>query len=149
MSDPAPSKQLVVQKVYVKDASLEVPLAPQVFTRQWQPQLDVQVTSGLLGMNADQHQVLLTLTVTAKLEQDVAFLVEVQQAGVFMLRGYADEHERNRALGAECLSILFPFARETVADLVQRGGFPQLLLQPVDFGALYDEHQRKSGAAEH
>jgi preprotein translocase subunit SecB len=149
MSDPAPTKQLIVQKVYVKDASLEVPLAPQVFTRQWQPQLDVQVTSGLLGMNADQHQVLLTLTVTAKLEQDVAFLVEVQQAGVFMLRGYADEQERNRALGAECLSILFPFARETVADLVQRGGFPQLLLQPVDFGALYDEHQRKSGAAEH
>jgi preprotein translocase subunit SecB len=149
MSDPAPTKQLIVQKVYVKDASLEVPLAPQVFTRQWQPQLDVQVTSGLLGMNAEQHQVLLTLTVTAKLEQDVAFLVEVQQAGVFMLRGYADEQERNRALGAECLSILFPFARETVADLVQRGGFPQLLLQPVDFGALYDEHQRKSGAAEH
>jgi preprotein translocase subunit SecB len=149
MSDPAPTKQLIVQKVYVKDASLEVPLAPQVFTRQWQPQLDVQVTSGLLGMNAEQHQVLLTLTVTARLEQDIAFLVEVQQAGIFLLRGYTDEHERNRALGAECLSILFPFAREAVADLVQRGGFPQLLLQPVDFGALYDEHQRKSGAAEH
>jgi preprotein translocase subunit SecB len=149
MSDPAPSKQLVVQKVYVKDASLEVPLAPQVFTRQWQPQLDVQVTSGMVGMNADQHQVLLTLTVTAKLEQDVAFLVEVQQAGVFLLRGFTDENERKRALGADCLSILFPFARETVADLVQRGGFPQLLLQPVDFGALYDEHLRKSGAAAH
>jgi preprotein translocase subunit SecB len=149
MSDPAPSRQLVVQKIYVKDASLEVPLAPQVFTRQWQPQLDVQVTSGLMGINADQHQVLLTLTVTAKLEQDVAFLVEVQQAGIFLLRGFTDEDERKRALGAECLSILFPFARETVADLVQRGGFPQLLLQPVDFGALYDEHQRKSGAAEH
>lgn len=149
MSDPAPSKQLVVQKVYVKDASLEVPLAPQVFTRQWQPQLDVQVTSGLLGMNAEQHQVLLTVTVTAKLEQDVAFLVEVHQAGIFLLRGFSDENERKRALGADCLSILFPFARETVADLVQRAGFPQLLLQPVDFGSLYDEHLRKSGAAPH
>lgn len=149
MSDPAPSKQLVVQKVYVKDASLEVPTAPQVFTRQWQPQLDVQVTSGLASMNAEQHEVLLTLTVTAKLEQDVAFLVEVQLAGIFLLRGFTDENERKRALGAECLSILFPFAREAVADLVQRGGFPQLLLQPVDFGALYDEHLRKSGAAEH
>lgn len=149
MSDPAPSKQLVVQKVYVKDASLEVPTAPQVFTRQWQPQLDVQVTSGLTSMNAEQHEVLLTLTVTAKLEQDVAFLVEVQLAGIFLLRGFTDENERKRALGAECLSILFPFAREAVADLVQRGGFPQLLLQPVDFGALYDEHLRKSGAAEH
>ena len=149
MSDPAPSKQLVVQKVYVKDASLEVPTAPQVFTRQWQPQLDVQVTSGLASMNAEQHEVLLTLTVTAKLEQDVAFLVEVQLAGIFLLRGFTDENERKRVLGAECLSILFPFAREAVADLVQRGGFPQLLLQPVDFGALYDEHLRKSGAAEH
>lgn len=149
MSDPGPSKQLVVQKVYVKDASLEVPTAPQVFTRQWQPQLDVQVTSGLASMNAEQHEVLLTLTVTAKLEQDVAFLVEVQLAGIFLLRGFTDENERKRALGAECLSILFPFAREAVADLVQRGGFPQLLLQPVDFGALYDEHLRKSGAAEH
>jgi preprotein translocase subunit SecB len=149
VSDPAPSKQLVVQKVYVKDASLEVPLAPQVFTRQWQPQLDVQVTSSLQGLNAEQHQVLMTLTVTAKLEQDVAFLVEVHQAGIFLLRGFTDETERKRALGTDCLSILFPFARETVADLVQRGGFPQLLLQPIDFGALYDEHVRKSGAAPH
>ena len=149
MSDPAPSKQLVVQKVFIKDASLVVPLAPLVFTRQWQPQLDVEVTSGLMGMNADQHQVTLTLTVTAKLEQDVAFLVEVQQAGIFLLRGFTDEDERKRALGAECLSILFPFAREAVAELVQRGGFPQLLLQPVDFDALYQEHLRKSGAAAH
>jgi preprotein translocase subunit SecB len=146
MSEPAPSRQLVVQKVYVKDASLEVPLAPQVFTRQWQPQLDVQVTSSLQGMNAEQHQVLMTLTVTARLEQDVAFLVEVHQAGIFLLRGFTDEAERKRALGTDCLAILFPFARETVADLVQRGGFPQLLLQPIDFGALYEEHMRKSAA---
>jgi preprotein translocase subunit SecB len=145
VSDPAPSKQLVVQKVYVKDASLEVPLAPQVFTRQWQPQLDVQVTSSLQGLNAEQHQVLMTLTVTAKLEQDVAFLVEVHQAGIFLLRGFAEE-ERKRMLSTDCLAVLFPFARETVADLVQRGGFPQLLLQPIDFGALYEEHMRKSAA---
>jgi preprotein translocase subunit SecB len=149
VSDPAPQRQLVVQKVYVKDASLEVPLAPQVFTRSWQPQLDVQVTSGLQAMNAEQHQVTMALTVTAKLDQDVAFLAEVHQAGIFLLRGFADDTERKRALGTECLAILFPFARETVADLVQRGGFPQLLLQPIDFAALYDEHQRKSGAAAH
>jgi preprotein translocase subunit SecB len=149
MSDPAPARQLVVQKIYVKDASLEVPLAPQVFTRQWQPQLDVQVTSSLQGLNAEQHQVTMSLTVTAKVEQDVAFLVEVHQAGIFLLRGVTDENERKRMLGTECLAILFPFARETVGDLVQRGGFPQLLLQPIDFGALYDEHVRKSGAPSH
>ena len=149
MSDPAPVRQLLVQKVYVKDASLEIPLAPQVFTRQWQPQLDVQVTSAMQTLNPEQHHVMLSITVTAKLEQDVAFLAEVQQAGVFLVKGFADETERKRVLGPECLAILFPFARETVAELVQRGGFPQLLLQPIDFGALYDEHQRKSAAAPH
>ena len=139
-------KQLLLQKVYVKDASLEIPLAPQVFTRQWQPQLDVQVQSSLQPLNADQHQVLLSLTVTAKLDQDVAFLAEVHQAGIFLIRGVSDDVERRRVLGAECLTMLFPFARESVAELVQRGGFPPLLLQPIDFAALYDEHQPKAEA---
>ncbi len=142
-------RQLLVQKVYLKDASLEIPLAPQVFTRQWQPQLDVQVQSSLQPLSADQHQVMLSLTVTAKLEQEVAFLAEVHQAGIFLVKGIADETDRQRVLSTECLAILFPFARESVAELVQRGGFPQLLLQPIDFAALYDEHQRKSAAAPH
>lgn len=149
MSETPAPRQLLVQKVYLKDASLEIPLAPQVFTRQWQPQLDVQVQSSLQPLNAEQHQVMLSLTVTAKLEQEVAFLAEVHQAGIFLVRGVPDENERKRVLSTECLAILFPFARESVAELVQRGGFPQLLLQPIDFAALYDEHQRKSGAAQH
>jgi len=142
-------RQLLLQKVYLKDASLEIPLAPQVFTRQWQPQLDVQVASSLQSLNAEQHQVLLSVTVTAKLDQDVAFLAEVQQAGIFLIKGVSDGTEKKRVLGTECLTILFPFARESVAELVQRGGFPQLLLQPIDFVALYDEHLRKSGEAKH
>ena len=149
MSETPAPRQLQVQKVYLKDASLEIPLAPQVFTRQWQPQLDVQVQSGLQPLAADQHQVLLSLTVTAKLDQDVAFLAEVHQAGIFLVRGNLDEAELRRVLSTECLAVLFPFARESVADLVQRGGFPQLLLQPIDFAALYDEHQRKTGASAH
>lgn len=126
MSDgiPIPQRQLLLQKVYVKDASLEVPLAPQIFTRNWVPQLDVQVTTTLQPLNNDQHQVLLQVTVTAKLEQDVAFLVEVRQAGIFLLKGINDAAEKQRVLGAECPGLLFPFARESVADLVQRGGFP-------------------------
>ena len=142
----APPRQVVLQKIYVKDASLEIPLAPQVFTRAWQPQIDVQVTTSLLSLNAEQHQVMLQLTVTAKLEQEVAFLVEVHQAGIFLLKGLA-EAERHRVLGTDCPGILFPFVRETVADLVSRGGFPQFLLQPIDFGALYQEHLRKDEAA--
>jgi preprotein translocase subunit SecB len=149
MSDPAtPVKQIVLQKIYVKDASLEIPLAPQVFTRTWQPQLDVQVGTALQPLTADQHHVLLHVTVTAKLGEEVAFLAEVQQAGIFLLRGMGDNAERQRALGSECPTILFPFAREAVAELVARGGFPQLLLQPIDFAALYQEHLRKTVPAD-
>lgn len=146
-SPAAPMKQVLLQKIYVKDASLEIPLAPQVFTRAWQPQLDVQVTTSVAALGPDQHHVLLQVTVTAKLEQDVAFLAEVHQGGVFLLRGITEGAERQRVLGAECPGILFPFARETVADLVTRGGFPQLLLQPIDFAALYQEHLRKAEPA--
>jgi preprotein translocase subunit SecB len=145
VSEPA-LRQIVLQKIYVKDASLEVPLAPQIYTRQWQPQIDVQVTTTLQALSPEQHQVLLSVTVTARLEQDVAFLAEVQQAGIFLLKGVA-EGERQRVLGTDCPGILFPFARESVAELVQRGGFPQLLLQPIDFAALYQEHLRKAQAA--
>ena len=143
----APVRQLVLQKIYLKDASLEVPLAPQVFTRAWQPQIDVQVATSLLPLAPEQHQVVLQVTVTAKLDQDVAFLAEVQQAGIFLFKGVTDTSERQRALGTECPSILFPFAREAVAELVARGGFPQLLLQPIDFAGLYQEHLRKTTEA--
>ena len=137
--------QVVLQKIYLKDASLEIPLAPQIYTRTWQPQLDVQVTTALQPLSADQHQVLLSVTVTAKLDTEVAFLAEVQQAGIFLVKGGADNAARQRVLGTECPNILFPFARESVSELVQRGGFPQLLLQPIDFGALYEEHLRNEG----
>jgi preprotein translocase subunit SecB len=141
------TKQVVLQKIYLKDASLEVPHAPQIFTRAWQPQIEVQVTTGLSPLNGDQYQVLLQVTVTAKLEQDIAFLAEVHQGGIFLLKGVTEAAERQRVLGTECTGILFPFARESMSDLVQRGGFPQLLLQPIDFAALFAQHQRKAEPA--
>jgi preprotein translocase subunit SecB len=147
MNDTPAAKQLLLQKIYLKDASLEVPLAPQIYTRAWQPQIDVQITTGLQALSAEQHQVLLSVTVTAKLQQDVAFLAEVHQAGIFLIKGVAENAERQRMLGTECPNILFPFVRETVAELVARGGFPQLLLQPVDFESLYQEHLRRNEAA--
>ena len=147
MTEPSPVvKQVVLQKIYLKDASLEVPLAPQIYTRNWQPQIDVQVATSLQPLNAEQHQVLLSVTVTAKLGEDVAFLAEVQQAGIFLLKGMAEDSERQRVLGTDCPNILFPFAREAVSELVVRGGFPQLLLQPVDFTGLYQEHLRNEPA---
>ena len=137
---PAATRQIFLQKIFLKDASLEVPKAPQIYTRAWQPQIDVQITTGLQTLSADQYQVLLSVTVTAKLEQDVAFLVEVHQGGIFQLKGYVESADKQKALGTECPNTLFPFAREAVAELIQRGGFPQLLLQPVNFEALYQDH---------
>ncbi|MGH8506788.1 MAG: protein-export chaperone SecB [Stenotrophobium sp.] len=146
-SDDKPvQRQALLQKIYLKDASLEVPLAPQIFTRSWQPQLDVQVNTEVKNLGESNWQVLLSVTVTAKLDADVAFLAEVQQAGVFTLSGFANDAELGPVLGAYCPNLLFPFARETVASLVQHGGFPQLLLQPINFDALYAEHQKSARA---
>lgn len=144
MAAPEPVRQIILQKIFLKDASLEVPLAPQIFTRAWQPQIDVQVGTALQTLSADQHQVMLSITVTAKLAQDVAFLAEVHQAGIFQLKGFGDAASVQKALGTDGPNVLFPFAREALAELVQRGGFPQLLLQPVNFEALYQEHQARS-----
>lgn len=139
----ADQRQVVLQKIYVRDASVEVPLAPSIFTRQWQPQVDVQVNSRVEDLKNDTWQITLTITVTAKLGEDTAFLVEAHQAGVFMVKGFSQNAELGAVLGAYCPGLIFPFVRETVADLVQRAGFPQLLLQPINFDALYVEHQRR------
>ncbi|MFT4045791.1 MAG: protein-export chaperone SecB [Solimonas sp.] len=140
----AAQRQVLLQKIYVKDASLEVPLAPQVFTRQWQPQLDVQVNTEARPLEGDALQVVLSVTVTAKLGEDIAFLVEAQQAGIFTVRGFTQPEEKAAVAAAYCPNLLFPFARETIADLVQRAGFPQLLLQPINFDALYLEHLQRA-----
>ena len=146
-ANQAAGRQVVLQKMYVKDASLEVPLAPQIFTRQWQPETDVQVNTQYTNLGENNHQVLLSVTVTAKAGADVGFLVEVHQAGIFTITGF-DETELGAVLGGYAPGLLFPFAREAVADLVQRAGFPQLLLQPINFDALYLEHQQRNQAAQ-
>ncbi|HYW02619.1 MAG TPA: protein-export chaperone SecB [Gammaproteobacteria bacterium] len=131
--------QLVMQKIYLKDASFESPSAPQVFTREWNPRVDVDLSTQVEGLDETNYQVVLQVTVTARQEDETAFLAEVQQAGVFTIEGL-DDNERGHALGAYCPAALFPFAREAVADLVAKGGFPQLLLAPVNFDALYADH---------
>ena len=142
----ADGRQVLLQKFFVKDASVEVPNAPQVFTKPWKPDVDVQVNTRVQDMTQDQWQVILTITVTAKLGDETAFLVEAHHAGVFLLKGFNTSTERGAVLGAYCPSLIFPFARETIADLVQRAGFPQLLLQPINFDALYLQHQRHQAA---
>ncbi|MGH8370383.1 MAG: protein-export chaperone SecB [Gammaproteobacteria bacterium] len=141
----AAGRQVVLQKMYLKDASVEVPKAPEIFTRQWQPETDVQVNTQANDLGENNWQVLLSVTVTAKAGADVGFLVEVHQAGIFTITGF-DAVEHGAVLGGYAPGLLFPFAREAVADLVQRAGFPQLLLQPINFDALYLEHQQRARA---
>jgi preprotein translocase subunit SecB len=147
---PAAARQVLLQRIYLKDASVEVPQAPQVFTRQWTPQLDVQVGTSAQPLGNNVHQVMLTVTVTAKLGEDTGFLVEVHQAGIFEITGFGAEGELQAIVAGYCPGVIFPFAREAIADLIQRSGFPPVLLQPINFEALYVEHltrSREQGAA--
>ncbi len=134
--------QLSLQKVYIKDASFEVPGAPHIFQEQGQPQvqLNLQQQVGTLGENV--YEVVLTVTVTCKLAEKTAYLAEVQQAGVFGVAGF-DQANREMVLATFCPNVLFPYARTAVANLIQDGGFPPFLLQPINFESLYAEQMRR------
>ena len=136
------SKQLVLQKIYIKDFSFESPRAPDVFATSVTPQTQLNIRSGAKEVSGGAHEVTLTLTVEAKDEENTLFLIELEQAGVFQIQGYTpDEHQM--LVGSYCPGTLYPFAREAISDMVSRGGFPQLLLQPINFDALYAQAVRE------
>jgi len=143
-----PNKQLVLQKIYIKDFSFESPKAPDVFTTNVSPQTQLNIRSGNQDIGNDNFEVTLTLTVDTKEKDETLFLIEIVQAGVFQLSGYTAE-ERDMLIGSFCPSTLYPFAREAIADIANKGGFPQLLLQPINFDALYAQavQQRQQQAA--
>ncbi len=138
-------QQLLLQKIYVKDLSWESPKAPLVFTSNVQPQTQVNIRSGSIDVAPNTQEVTLTLTIEAKDNDATLFLAEVAQAGIFFIQGYTAE-EKAVLLGSFCPSTLYPFAREAVADLVSRGGFPPLLLQPINFDALYQQALQERAA---
>jgi preprotein translocase subunit SecB len=133
---PAPQKQLLLQKIYVKDLSFESPKAPMIFTQNVSPQTQLNVRSSAQQVAPDTQEVTLTITVEAKDKDTTLFLAEVAQAGIFVIQGYAAE-ELQVLLGSFCPNTLYPFAREAIAELVTKGGFPQLLLQPLNFDAIF------------
>lgn len=143
-----PEQQFALQRIYIKDSSFEAPLGAQAFTKQWRPQVHVDLNTQSSVVVDDTHEVLLTITVTAKLDDESAFLVEVQQAGLFLVKGLEGENLR-RVLAIMCPTILFPYARETIDSLVLKGSFPPLMLQPVNFEALYVQalQQAQQGAS--
>ena len=157
MSDPAPqipvppaagdTRQVFLQRLYLKDASLEMPNAPQILTKPQQPQIDVQVGTAVNAIAEELFQVVLSVTVTAKIETEVAFLVEAHQAGIFQISGFGNEAERQAVIAAYCPGVVFPFVRETIANLIQRTGYPPVLLQPINFEALYAEHLARNQTA--
>ncbi|RDE18344.1 protein-export chaperone SecB [Motiliproteus coralliicola] len=135
-----------IQRIYLKDASFETPGAPQVFTQQWQPKVDLQLNTRTRALNDELYEVVLTVTVTVKCEDENAFLVEIQQAGLFGISGL-EEAQLQHTLGAYCPTILFPYARETIDSLVNKGSFPALMLAPVNFDALFAQQVQQHAEA--
>lgn len=143
MSDNQPTFQ--IEKVYVKDLSLEIPGAPQVFLQAESPQLEVQISNDATQVSDALFEVSVTVTVTARAGEKTLFLAEATQAGIFTVRGIAKE-ELDPLLGIGCPTIIYPYVRETISDLVIRGGFPPVLLAPVSFEAIYARRQQESAS---
>lgn len=138
-------QQLFIQKIYVKDASFEAPNAPGIFRNQdWSPEVNVEMGVKSTPLGEGITEVVLTISVAAKHGDTTAYLVEIQQAGIFQFVGF-DKEQKLPLLGSYCPNILFPYAREVVSDLIIKGGFPPYLLGPVNFDALYMQQLQKEG----
>ncbi len=140
------AQNFTIQKIYTKDISFETPNSPAIFTQtEWNPDVNVQLASRASAMDDNNHEVVLTVTVTAKLGDKTAYLAEVQQAGIFKIENFPAE-QMGHVLGSFCPNVLFPYVREVISDLVTRGGFPQMLLAPVNFDAIYAQHMQQQQA---
>jgi preprotein translocase subunit SecB len=146
MSETAATQQPMfnIEKLYVKDLSLEIPHAPGIFLEREQPQIELQLNSQAASINEGVFEVTVTVTVTAKLAEknQVMFLIEAKQAGIFQLRNLPQE-EQETVLGVVCPNILYPYLREVVSDVAVRAGFSPVLLNPINFEALYQQQKQQ------
>ncbi len=143
-----PAKNFSIQKIYTKDISFETPSSPKIFTEKWEPTVDFNLGTQVQNLDDNLFEVSLSITDTVKCQELTAYLVEVNQAGIFAMAGFS-EQELGPMLGSFCPNILFPYAREAISDIVTKGGFPQLLLAPVNFDAIYAQHiQQNSPSAQ-
>lgn len=141
-------KRLTIAKVYIKDFSFESPQTPKIFKAgEWAPQTNLNLRSSHTVVDENLHEVVLTITVDAKEDDNTIFLVELHQAGLFDVSGYEKE-ELGAIVGSFCPNMLFPYARESIASIIQKGGFPEFVLQPINFDALYLQSQQQKAAAE-
>lgn len=142
LSSQAQAPEFIIQRIYVKDLSLESPQAPQVFQEEWQPELNLEFATETKCIVADTYELVLQINVTATSKAKTLFLIDIKQAGLFTLKGFTEE-QNQQLLGITCPTIVFPYAREAVSDLVGRAGFPPLYLAPVNFEALYAQQLKK------
>lgn len=146
MSEPQNNQPVFsIEKVYVKDLSVEIPNAPQVFLEREAPTVDIQLHHNSTGVEEGVYETVLTVTVTAKAGEKTMFLIEVAQAGIFVARNIPAQ-ELEQVLGIACPNILFPYVREVISDTVVRAGFPPVILSPVNFEAIYQSQRQPAGA---
>lgn len=142
----AQEAQFIIQRIYLKDVSFEAPNSPAVFTAEWNPDTDLDLNTSVNVLPSNNYEVELSLTITVKSGEQVAFLVEVKQAGVFFIQGY-DQAQLNHLLAAYCPNTLFPYAREVISGLVSKGSFPEMHLSPINFDSLYAKRLQEQAAA--
>ena len=143
----APTQQFAIQKIYLRDVSFENPNAPKIYaSTTWEPKMNLGIESSSRRLGESQFEVVLKVTVEARIEESSAYLIEVHQAGVFAVSGFSDA-ELGPLLGSICPGILYPYAREEVTSLATKGGFPQLLIEPINFDALYAQSRAQDSAA--
>lgn len=139
---PTQGAQLVLQKIYIKDASFEAPNTPQIFQEEGQPNLQLNLSQKVSTLSESVYEIQLGITLTATLNEKTAYLAEVQQVGIFGANGF-DQQTLEAVLSTYCPNVLFPYARQAISDMVQNGGFPPYLLQPINFDQLYAEQLRR------
>ena len=140
--DQAQAPQFNIQRIFTKDISFESPNAPAIFTKEWKPEIKLDIDTSTNKLDENVYEVVLSVTVTATLGEETAFLCEVQQAGIFAIGEMPDQNKAHM-LGSYCPNLLFPYARETISNLVNRGTFPPLNLAPVNFDAIFAAYMQK------
>ncbi|MES9992533.1 MAG: protein-export chaperone SecB [Candidatus Thiodiazotropha sp.] len=136
------NREFAVQRIYTKDISFETPNTPAVFQQEWKPETSVNLNTEVNKLTDTVFEVMLSVTVTTKVGEKTAYLAEVKQAGIFSITGFP-EQEMGALLGAYCPNQLFPYVREAISDIIIKGSFPQMVLQPVNFDMLYAQHQQE------
>jgi preprotein translocase subunit SecB len=146
--EAANQPEFAIQRIYTKDLSFESPNTPNVFRQtDWKPEIKVELNSNATKLETGTYEVVLGMTVTTQIQSKVAYLIEVKTAGIFTISNFDDE-QLAHITGAVCPGIIFPFTRELICDAVVRGGFPQLLLAPINFDAVFMESQKQKKAQE-